>query len=116
MKPLLAGSVASSMHRLGNGPLHRVDTMREMLIADGQEMIVGIKRRCGEHRQRLSASDDLVGSQCRLGLCHSGIHSDYEITPGEGDARWTVSVATTGAVAYNGIGPAEIFKAEKLIE
>ncbi|MGJ7523336.1 hypothetical protein ACSFA0_22835 [Variovorax sp. LT1P1] len=42
--------------------------------------------------------------------------SDYQITPREGDARWTVTVTATGAVAYNGIGPVEIFKAEKLTE
>lgn len=41
---------------------------------------------------------------------------DYDIAPGEGDARWTVSVAATGEVAYNGIGPVEIFKADKVTD
>ncbi|ATA55329.1 hypothetical protein CKY39_20495 [Variovorax boronicumulans] len=35
---------------------------------------------------------------------------DYKVTPGAGDARWTVTNLKTGESIYDGIGPVEILR------
>jgi hypothetical protein len=39
---------------------------------------------------------------------------DHKVTPGSGNARWTVTSLKDSATVYNGIGPVEIRRAVAL--